>query len=116
MTELADITEETHGDVVVAVVCGELDASNVGWAEARVRGMLTNRRTGLVVDLTQVSYLDSAGIALVFTLAGAVREHQQELALAVDLTSPIARMLKLTGVDRAVPIATERGDAVALLS
>ena len=103
MTVLAQVSEERHGDVAVARVSGEVDASNAEWLEGRLRAALTNRSESLVIDLTATTYLDSAGIALLFGLATALRQHQQELRLVVPEDSPIARMVRLTGLDAAVP-------------
>ena len=100
---LAQLSEERHGGVTVARVSGEVDASNAPWLEARLRAALTNQSDGLVVDLTATTYLDSAGIALLFGLATALRQHQQQLRLVVAEDSPIARMVRLTGLAAAVP-------------
>jgi anti-anti-sigma factor len=103
---LADIVEEQRGDVAVARVSGEIDASNTRWLEARLRALLTNHSTALVIDLSEVSYLDSAGIATMFRLGAELRLHQQALHLVVVDGSPIARMVNLTGLDKTVPTHT----------
>jgi len=103
VTLLAHITDERHGDLAVARVEGEIDASNVEWVETRLRTLLTNQSVGLVVDLSATTYLDSAGIALWFALAEDLRQHQQQLHLVVVDQSSIARMVTLTGLDEAVP-------------
>lgn len=103
MTMIARIVEEHHGDYPIARVQGEIDASNVAWLETRLSAMLDNRAHGLIVDLAGTTYLDSAGIALLFGLASTLRRHQQELRLVVIATSPIARMVTLTGLASAVP-------------
>jgi anti-anti-sigma factor len=56
------------------------------------------------VDLTATTYLDSAGLALLFGLATALRQHQQELRLVVADGSPIVRMLRLTGLADTIPM------------
>jgi anti-anti-sigma factor len=99
---LARIEEQRLGDLAVARVHGEIDASNVEWLGARLRGLLTNRSDALAVDLSGTTYLDSAGIALLFELAAEMRLHQQQLHLVVEPASPIARMVGLTGLDQAV--------------
>jgi anti-anti-sigma factor len=99
---LARIEEQRLGDLAVARVDGEIDASNVEWLGARLRGLLTNRSDALAVDLSGTTYLDSAGIALLFELAAEMRLHQQQLHLVVETGSPIARMVQLTGLDQAV--------------
>jgi anti-anti-sigma factor len=112
MSWLARIVEEREGEVAIAAVEGEIDSSNVGELAGRVRAMLTNRSEALVVDLAQTSYIDSAGINLLFALGTELRERQQELHLVVSPTSPIARMLTITGVDATV--ATHATRAAAL--
>ena len=113
MTLLAKVSEETHGDVVVAAIEGEIDASNTRGLGDRLRSALTNRATALVVDLTAVRYLDSAGINLLFDVAVDLRERQQELHVVVPPTSPILRAIAITGLDRAVPTHGDRAAALA---
>jgi anti-anti-sigma factor len=110
---LATVTEEALGDVVVARIEGEVDASNSADIGVRLRAALSNRSTALVVDLTETSYLDSAGINLMFELAAALRERQQQLRLVVPPDAPIARAMAITGLDGTVPTHPDRAAAVA---
>lgn len=103
MTVLANVTGELRGDMALARVDGEIDASNVVWVEERIRIPLTNRCHVLVVDLTTTTYLDSAGIAMLFRLGAELRQRQQQLRLVLTEGSPIARMASLSGLDGAVP-------------
>lgn len=103
MTVLATIADDRRGGVAIARIEGEIDASNVTWADARLRSLVTNQCETLVVDLTVITYLDSAGIALLFELGAELRRHQQELRLVVADGSPIARMLSLTALASEVP-------------
>ena len=111
MTMQARIEEERYEEVAVARVEGELDASNVAWAGTRLRRLLTNHSHALVVDLGATTYLDSAGIAMLFQLAGDMQLHQQQLRLVVA-GSPVERMLALTGLGQAVAIHPTVADAV----
>jgi anti-anti-sigma factor len=103
MCVLATLSEESHGDVTVARVRGEIDASNRDVLSRHLRAMLTNRSMALVVDLTATSYLDSAGINLLFELAADLRERQQQLHLVVPPDAVIARAISITGLDSAAP-------------
>jgi anti-anti-sigma factor len=103
MAPLARIDEEIREGLAVARIVGDIDASNTGWIEARLRALVTNHTAALLVDLSETTYLDSAGIALLFGLARELRLHQQRLHLVVGEASPIARMVSLTGLDRTVP-------------
>jgi anti-sigma B factor antagonist len=109
---LATVTEETHGSVVIAVIDGEVDASNAADIGGRLRSALSNRSTVLIVDLTPTSYIDSAGINLMFELAGDLRERQQALQLVVPADAPIARAVGITGLDAAVPTHGDRETAL----
>jgi len=109
---LARLTEDNDGEIAVAAIAGEIDASNVGDLNARLRGMLTNRSEVLVVDLIGTTYIDSAGINLLFELADELRQRQQRLFLAVAEQSPVARMLGITGIDAVVPVHPTRDAAV----
>jgi len=113
VTVLANITGELRGSMAIAHVAGEIDASNVVWVEERIRMPLTNRCDGLAVDLTGTTYLDSAGIAMLFRLAAELHQHQQQLRLVLAEGSPIARMASLSGLERAMPTHTSLDAALA---
>jgi anti-sigma B factor antagonist len=113
MNPLADLVGEQRGDLAIASVSGEIDASNRAWIATRLRTLVTNQSTALVIDLSETSYLDSAGIALLFELASELRAHQQQLRLVVAGGSSIARMIKLTGLDATVPVHAALDAALA---
>jgi anti-anti-sigma factor len=119
VTLLARLSEEDHGDVRLAVVEGELDASNAAEIGERLRGLLSNRSTAMVVDLAATEYLDSAAINMFFALGADLTERQQALHLVIPPAAPIARAITITGLDGTVPThptrreALERAGAVA---
>jgi anti-sigma B factor antagonist len=113
MSLLARVIEERRDDVVVAAIEGEIDASNVREIGERLRALLTNRSTALVVDLTATAYLDSAGINLLFALAGELTDRQQRLRLVVPPATPILRMLTIAGLIGVIPTHETRPAALA---
>src|SRR6478735_12487827 len=115
MSTLARLEDEWHDEVPVARVEGEVDASNVKEIGDRLRSLLSNRSMAMVVDLSATTYLDSAGINLLFALADEMRSRQQRLTLVVADPSPIARMVALTGLDRAMPVHRTLPDALGEL-
>jgi anti-sigma B factor antagonist len=101
MTAIGSVEGEWHDDdVVVARIEGEVDSSNLPDIAERVRGLLTNRALALILDLSGTTYLDSAGINLVFIIGEELRGRQQQFLLVVPEGSPIARMLQITNVDK----------------
>jgi anti-sigma B factor antagonist len=113
MSLIARIVDERHGDVPIVTVEGEIDASNAQEIADRMRVALSNQGNMLVVDLTPTTYIDSAGINVLFRLGVELRERQQELHVVVAAESPIARMLAIAGLERAVPTHATREAALA---
>ena len=116
MRALAKLTENNDGDVPVAAIDGEIDASNVADLGDRLHGILTNHSEALVVDLLATTYIDSAGINLLFELAAELRQRQQRLFVAVAAQSSIARMIAITGLDSVVPTHPTREAAARAAS
>jgi len=104
MREIARIEAETHGDVEVARIAGEVDMTNARLLGDRLRGLLSNHSEALVVDLGPTTYLDSSGITLLFELVGELRRRQQELHVVVPEGSPLRRVIGIVGLDKAVPV------------
>jgi anti-sigma B factor antagonist len=66
-----------------------------------------------VVDLTETSYLDSAGIRLIFGLAERLSRRGQELRLVVPDGAPIERVLVLTNVGEVASFDRTVSEALA---
>jgi anti-sigma B factor antagonist len=115
MSLIAHITDELHGEIPVVTIDGEIDASNAEEIADRLREALSNRSQALVVDLSPTTYIDSAGINVLFELSVALRERQQQLHMVVGPASPIARMIAIVGLDGTVPTHPTRGAALAQL-
>ena len=115
MSLIARIADERHGDVPIVTVEGEIDASNAREIAGRMRGALSNQGKALVVDLTPTTYIDSAGINVLFQLATELNERQQELHVVVAAASPIARMLAIVGLEHAVSTHPTRAAALEVV-
>ena len=99
---LADVQFSTHRQAVVAQVTGEIDLSNVESIERALVEATPNHSLALVLDLTDVDYLDSAGIQLIYKLRENLRARGQRLRLVIPSTSPANDALRLAGVKRHV--------------
>ena len=113
MSPLARVTDEHVGEIAVAVVDGEIDASNALDLSDRLRAPLTNRSLALVVDLEGTSYVDSAGINLLFALELELRQRRQRLYLIVPDESPIARIFEIAAVPGLIATHPTREAALA---
>jgi anti-sigma B factor antagonist len=102
---LAEVSFATDGDVVVASVRGEIDLSNAGELGEAIGRRLTNEPLALVLDLTAVEYLDSAGIHVIYHLHQRLRDRGQDIRVVIAPGSVIAEALRLADVPRAVGAA-----------
>jgi anti-anti-sigma factor len=103
----------TDGDVVVALLSGEIDLANARAIGSLVAGSVPNDAGGLVLDLSDVTYLDSSGVHLVFDLSERLAARQQRLALVVPEASRIRRVLDLVNVRSVLPVTTAPDEALA---
>ena len=88
------------------------DAS-VRYVRDQLLDSVPNDALGLVIDLNECRYLDSAGIEVIFDLARRLRRRRQELRIVVPPGSPLTRVLELTEVDTAAPIHETVDSALA---
>ena len=113
MSTTADIAIERLGEWIVARVGGELDMSNCSYVREELMRSIPADSEGMVVDLGETVYLDSAAIELLFELARRLGRHRQELRIAMPGDSPLRRVLELTDVRAVAPVHPTVQGAVA---
>jgi anti-sigma B factor antagonist len=96
---LADLKVEPWNAVIYARLSGEVDMSNAEELRADLTEMTPNHALGLVLDLSAVEYLDSAGIHVIHRLREALRARGQKLELVIPTDSLIHDTLRLAGLD-----------------
>jgi anti-sigma B factor antagonist len=100
--ELADLRVETVAQVVVAHLHGEIDLSNARELGEAISRHVSNEALGLVLDLTDIAYVDSAGIQVIYELRERLETRGQQIRLVVAPASPIADALRIADVLTAV--------------
>ena len=108
---LAGLDGERTGAVVCARLSGEIDMSNAEELREALSAMTPNDALGLVLDLSAVDYIDSAGIHLVYRLRDALKARGQALRLVVPGTSIVNDTLRLAGIERGTDIAQTAQEA-----
>ncbi|MGA8219016.1 MAG: STAS domain-containing protein [Solirubrobacterales bacterium] len=110
--ELARLSFDTNGDVKLARVSGEVDASNVAELTGQLLDGVTNESRALVLDLTETSYIDSSGISLIFDAAARMKNRRQDLRLVARPESFVSEVLAAVSIQDSVPIDPELGQAL----
>ena len=115
MKELVQIEiEEREGaEVVVARLTGELDISGADATGRRIAEAVPSSARGVVVDMTDLEFIDSSGVSMLFALARRVSSRRQELRVVAPDGKPVARVLQIVEFDRAAPVHADLDSAVA---
>lgn len=95
MLELCRLTVEERDGVAVATFAGEIDISNADQLGAELRTRVSNRVFAVIVDLSEITYIDSQGLTMLFELNRRLRTRQQLLHLVVRQEAHLRRVLDL---------------------
>ena len=106
--EIADGTlvvrsEENGGSRVVALA-GELDLANAGTAESALEGPLADIDIPVIVDMRELEFIDSTGIALLVS-ALSRNEGGARVSFVPSDSPTVTRVLELTGLAERLPLA-----------
>lgn len=98
----------------MARVTGEIDLANAPRVREDLLAMASDA-AGLVVDLTEVAYLDSAGVRVLFQLARDLRQRDRPLLVTLPADSPLRRVLKVTSFHEVAAICDDTEAAFDLI-
>ncbi len=107
MSELARVEADRRHDLVLVRIVGEIDISNAGELSDAIGSAIPNDAAVVLLDLSRTTYLDSAGVQLLFRLAHRLETRRQQLRLIVPADAPIRTVLELTGLLELVPLVDQ---------
>lgn len=102
--------------ITVASVNVDIDLSNAAELHEELLRSVTNDARGLLVDLTGVRYVDSAGVRTFFDIARELEVSRQVLGIVVPVQSPISRLVKLTCLDEVAMIGPTVDECISSLT
>ena len=116
MSTWADIhTTSDDSGVVIARIAGEMDISNASGVEKQLTAAVPNSALGMVLDLSDLRFVDSSGVELFFRLAERLKDRRQRLAVALPEGAPVKRVFEIVGFSEKVPLAGSVEEAETLL-
>jgi anti-sigma B factor antagonist len=97
-----DITQAERAGAHVLLLTGELDIAEVPRLEAAVDRILDEGTTGITIDLRQLEFIDSSGLAAIVHVSGlcAKRGHDFELIAG---RPEVQRLFEITGLSGVLP-------------
>jgi anti-sigma B factor antagonist len=99
MNELARVRVRERGGIVLAVVEGEIDVSNVQTLSGQIAAGVENSALALLIDLTAVEFMDSTGVHMLYDLEQRLATRQQRFAVVIPSGRPPRRAIELSGSD-----------------
>ena len=104
MSEIASLSLGRSDGIVLAEVSGEIDLSNAEDLRDEIAQWMSNEDRALLVDLTRVSYADSAGMNLLFLLSRQLKDHGQIFGAVLPSESQPRRAFDVVGMAEELPM------------
>lgn len=104
------VEESRVNDAVVLAVSGEVDMLTAPQLEEAIRTALTARPAALVIDLSKVEFLASAGMSVLVTAQAEAQPHTRLAVVAEGAAT--SRPIKLMGIDALVPLYRDLDSAL----
>jgi anti-sigma B factor antagonist len=114
MGEELSVTIRRESGVAIVEVTGDIDLSTVAGLRERLFE-LADSGGPLIIDLNQISFIDSTGLGALIGAARRADAHGAGLH-AVCSRPQTRKLLWLTGVERRIPLSDTVDDALALLN
>ena len=86
---------QDYNDVTVVELQGELDGDAAELLQSTVTEIITKRKTGVVLDMSDTGFIDSRGLELLLWARDYCKEHKREMRLA-GLDENCMRILEIT--------------------
>ena len=104
MIDPASVDFGADDGVITASLEGEIDLSNAATMFASIADGVPNEATALILDMSDVRYIDSSGLRMLLELSKRLGWRDQTIRIVVPADAGIRRILSLSGVEPVLPI------------
>ncbi len=105
------VKTQNYNDVAVVELQGELDGDSVELFQNTVNDIITAHKTGIVLDMSDVGFIDSAGLEQLLSVRDYCSENDCQLRLA-GLDETLAKILEVTRLGNEFECYAELSEAV----
>ena len=109
---LLTIAHEREGGVDVLIAEGEIDISTAARFQEALSAAVSGGHGSLVLDLSEVTFIDSSAVHILSTIASALDAQRRRLAVACVEGRQVHRVLSLTGLPASVAVYRSRNSAL----
>jgi anti-anti-sigma factor len=111
---LAIQAEQADG-VLIARLDGRIDGQNAQDFQRALEGLLADKEVNLLLDLGQVSFLSSAGLGVLLSIARQLHKRAGKIAVC-SLSDSIRGVFLISGFHKIFPTHADQRDAIAAIS
>lgn len=108
---MTDLTIEQKGKVFILRIRGRLDTISSPQAEQKVFEAINKGQCYLLLDMSGVSYLSSAGMRMLLSITKKLRSVPGKLAVC-NVTTNVVDVLKMSGFDHALHLFKTEEEAL----
>lgn len=107
---------EHHDSVTCVALSGEIDIVKAHALRKQLTGAVRNEDLGLVIDLSEATYIDSVGVSLLFELAERLGERQLKLAVVLRDDGLVERVLTMVDLRSVAQLQPTVETAISAIS
>ncbi|MDD9993073.1 MAG: STAS domain-containing protein [Rhodospirillales bacterium] len=111
---MVEVTFERLDGVLFISASGRLEAGSAPAFLKSVRAEIEDVERAVIMDFEKLEYLGSAGLRVVFMTASELEKRGARLAVCSP-PKPIAKVIRLSGMEQLIPVHPSREDALAAL-
>ena len=106
-----EITEERRGDISILGIIGRLDSSSSKDLEEKMLSLIASSQGKLVIDLSQLDYVSSAGLR-VFLLAAKRMDGAKGKMILCSLKDTVKQVFDIAGFSSLLTLAASTEEAI----
>lgn len=103
---------EWEDKIVVASLAGEIDLAHAESLQRSILNAAVGQPSGVVLEMLDVTYLDSAGVRLLFLTHRELERRRIPLVAVLPRMPVVRRILALAEVPTVVPVKDTRAEAI----
>jgi len=106
-----EITEERRGDILILQIIGKLDSSTSKDLEEKILSIIASSQGKLVIDLSQLDYVSSAGLR-VFLLAAKRMDGAKGKMILCSLKDAVKQVFDIAGFSSLLTLTASTEEAI----
>ena len=108
------IRTNRKGEILIASTEGRVDGTNAREFDDALQAAISERDSALIMDLEALSYISSAGLRVLLTVAKTLQKRDGKFVVC-SLSDPIKEVFEISGFDQIIPVHASQPEALTAL-